>query len=139
MRRVIFVAAVVAVALVAVGLVANRSGGDDEPSAAFEERSLSAGEIDIVLQPHHIDETGAEIAVTLDTHSVELDMDLVAASSLVVGDERWQATGWRGGGPSGHHREGVLVFASAGEVSGPFVLTLDGFDGPVVARWEAQR
>lgn len=50
--------------------------------------------------------------VVFDTHSGELNQDLMSVVSL-SDDKRgtYQPTAWEGPGPGGHHREGVLVFA----------------------------
>lgn len=82
------------------------------------------------LEPHHLDASGAEFVVTLDTHSEELDMDLVAGARLVVDGTRWPATAWDGDGTGGHHCEGRLRFDAAGPAAGPVDMSLDGFAAP---------
>ena len=129
-------AAVVAVAFGAA-VVAAGDGDDASPTRAsgLDAKTVTAGEVTVRLEPHHLDATGAEFAVTLDTHSEELDMDLVAGARLVVNETTWPASTWDGDGPSGHHREGRLRFDSAGAVTGPVELILDGFTTPVAAQW----
>ena len=139
MRARVIVIGIVAVAALAAALIVRGGSPSDEPPAAFESRTISAGEVDVVLAPHHVDGTGAEFAVTLDTHSVELDQDLTSGATLRVGSADWPAAAWSGDGPSGHHREGRLSFDAAGPVTGPIVLTLDGFDENVTATWEPVR
>lgn len=139
-RLIIAIAAVAAITVVALAVSrATSGGGDDATPAAFSEETRTAGPIDIALQPDHVDATGAEIKVTLDTHSVELDMDLVAGVTLEVGGVLWPAVAWEGDGPSGHHREGRLRFDPAGPAGGLIELRLAGFDEPVTATWEARR
>lgn len=49
--------------------------------------------------------------ITFDTHSVELDQDVMKVATLL--DDKGQVyepIGWEGPGPGGHHREGVLLF-----------------------------
>lgn len=138
-RRLITAAAVLAVVLTAGLVLAARGGDDGTPAAAtgvgFETRTLSAGEIDIKLEPRQIDDQGATFAVTLDTHSTELSMDL-AAAELEVGGTSWPVAGWDGDGPGGHHREGELRFEAAGAAIGAARLTLPGFSEPVEVTWE---
>ena len=136
-RRLILipVAVIVVLALAAFAVTRSDRGTDDTTPAAFAKRTASAGEIDIQLQPHHVDSTGAEVKVTLDTHSVDLDMDLLAGATLEVGGVAWPAIAWDGDGPSGHHRQGRLRFDAGGSPDGPIVLRLAGFAGPVVATW----
>ena len=50
--------------------------------------------------------------VVMNTHSVELDQDIVEATILVDNPgEEYKPLRWEGAGPGGHHREGTLVFA----------------------------
>lgn len=49
-------------------------------------------------------------AVALDTHSAELDDDLVKSAVLVVDGKELRPVSWTGAGPGGHHREGTLNF-----------------------------
>lgn len=135
--RLILIALATFAALVVGGLLVTGGSDSEEPEspAAFPARTVSAGEVTVKVQPHHADATGAEIEVTLDTHTVELAMDLVSAAELTVGDAKWPATAWEGDGPAGHHRAGTLRFESAGAPAGTVQLVLDGFDEPVTARW----
>ena len=131
-------AAIVAVAFGVAVVATGDDGGDDATPArasGLEARSVTAGEVTVRLEPHHLDATGAVFVVTLDTHSEELDMDLVAGARLVVGGTPWPATAWDGDGPSGHHREGRLRFEATGSAAGPVEMTLDGFAEPVAAQW----
>ena len=140
MRRRLIPAAVAFAVLLAGGvLLASRGGGDGTPAAdtgvALESRSLSAGEIDIKLEPRQLDDQGAAFAITLDTHSAELSMD-IAAAELEVAGVSWPVTGWDGDGPNGHHREGELRFEAAGPATGTARLALPGFPEPVEITWE---
>ncbi len=140
--RMILIAVAVIIAA-AAGVAAVTSGGGDDASpartSALAAKTVTAGEITVRLEPHHLDASGAEFAVTLDTHSEELDMDLVAAATLLVDDTKWPAIAWDGDGPSGHHREGRLRFDAGGSAAGPVDMTLDGFPEPVAARWTLDR
>ena len=50
-------------------------------------------------------------AVVLDTHSADINDDLVQSASLITNDGRTIKPGsWTGAPPGGHHREGVLAF-----------------------------
>ncbi len=49
--------------------------------------------------------------VVMNTHSVELNQDMVEATILVDNPgEEYKPLRWEGTGPGGHHREGVLTF-----------------------------
>ena len=137
-RRLILATA--GVALLAGGLVLSSCGGDDgDPAAAnatsLDAQRLRAGEIDITIEPLRLDDKGATFAITLDTHAVELSMDL-AAAELSVSGTPWPVAGWDGDGPSGHHRSGALRFEAAGPAEGTARLALSGFPEPVAATWE---
>jgi hypothetical protein len=141
-RRGLIPAAVALAVLLAGGLLLASRGGDDgapaaDTSGGLETRELSVGEIDIKIEPRQLDDQGAAFAITLDTHSAELSMDLGAAELEVAGTS-WSVTGWDGDGPSGHHREGELRFEAAGPATGTAWLVLPGFPEPVEVTWELE-
>lgn len=138
MRRLILTVAVVTVA----GLVLTGCGSDGDsdvatgsPGTGLAARTVTAGEIDVTIEPAQLDAEGATFEIILDTHAVELSMDLTQAR-LDVGGTAWEVAGWTGDGPSGHHREGQLRFTAAGPAEGTARLTLAGFSEPVEATWE---
>jgi hypothetical protein len=121
-------------------------GASEKPSTASEKPStegtglgskkVEAGEVTVKIEPIAIDADGASFEITLDTHSVELDMDVAEGASLVVDGEPWTGARWRGDGESGHHREGTLDFDAGGTAEGAARLELDGFPEPVGASWD---
>ncbi len=142
MRRRLIPVAVALTAIIAGGLLLASRGGDGGTPAAdsgggLETRTLSAGEIDIRIEPRQIDDQGAGFTITLDTHSADLSMDLTAAEFEVAGTS-WPVLGWDGDGPSGHHRQGELRFEAAGPAAGSARLTLPGFPEPVEVTWELE-
>lgn len=131
--------ALAGIAAMVVGLLLASPGDEDAPIAKdpsdLDTRSLTAGDVDVEIQPRQLDDQGATFAITLDTHSVELSADLTEAT-LQVGDTAWTGARWSGDGPGGHHREGELRFESTGPASGPVRLTLPGLPDPVEATWD---
>lgn len=134
-----------AVALVAVaigGLVAWMTWRDTgttntaAPSTSLPTRSIEAGAVTVEVQPRQLDANGAVFKIILDTHSADLDQDLVGQASLVVGDTAWPAASWAGDEAGGHHREGELRFTAAGTASGTATLAIDGFSEPVIVTWD---
>jgi hypothetical protein len=67
----------------------------------------------ITVTPHPGAAGKWEFDVTLNTHSGALNDDLVKSAVLVTADgKQFAPTAWRGDGPGGHHRKGVLSFES---------------------------
>jgi hypothetical protein len=141
---------VVAILVVGTALVL-RAGGDapSSPSSSshaagpdegagrgtFPARVVTAGAIDIVIEPLRIDETGAVFHVAMNTHSENLSADLANTALLRVGGVEWAGAIWSGSPPGGHHREGELTFEARGAASGSAVLSIGGFPTPVEASW----
>jgi len=139
-RRLTVVAVALVAALAVTGLLlAGGDGDDDSPAAStgLETQTRTVGEVTIEIEPRQVDDTGAVFAVTLDTHSTELSMDLDTARLEVAGTP-WPVEGWDGDGPSGHHREGELRFDAAGPATGTARLVLAGFSEPVEVAWDLE-
>lgn len=130
----------IAVALIAAALLLVTScGGDDAPApsavSGLETRNVEAGQVEVEVEPRQLDGQGAVFAVTMDTHSVELDADLTETATLEVGGAPWPVQEWTGDGPGGHHREGELSFEPGGPPQGAVRLMLEGFSEPVEVEW----
>ncbi len=77
-------------------------------------------------------------AITLETHSVELDFDLAERATLMIGKANFPATTWEHDAPNGHHVVGTLNFtidqpayAALAEVD-EVTLELRDIDGQLV-------
>ena len=131
---------VAAIALLATTgfLVAGCSSSDGVSTATtmLQERAVDSGDVEVRITPLRLDPTGASFLVVLDTHSVDLDVDLVAGSKLSVGGTDWPTDRWDGAAPGGHHREGELRFSSAGPVQGRAELTITGLPETVAVGWD---
>ncbi len=67
----------------------------------------------------------AKFEVRMNTHSVTLNNDLVAACTLK--DDRgreYQPTNWQGSPPGGHHRKGILEFPELNGNTGKITLVI---------------
>jgi len=145
-NRVILAAFAVAALAGAVGVLVLRDGSEPPPPAEEEAATIetssslppqvvSAGGVDVTIEPIRLDDTGAVFLVTLDTHSVDLGVDLARVATLAVDGIEWLEPSWSGDPPGGHHRQGELSFEPAGSASGTATLTIAGFPEPLEAAW----
>lgn len=137
-RRLTLAVATLAFAGIALAACGGGDSGDDNASGqatGLATRTVKAGEVDVKVEPSQLDGQGAAFKIVLDTHSVELSMDL-ADAVLEVGGTSWEVVGWSGDGPGGHHREGELRFTASGPAEGRARLRLSGFPEPVEATWD---
>lgn len=135
-RMIVIGAAVVIAAAVAIAVATGGSDPSPASTGGFRAETVEAGAVTVRLEPHHVDATGAEFRVTLDTHSGDLGMDLAQSASLTVGGVAWPAASWDGAGAGGHHRSGTLRFDAVGTATGAVELRLDGFSSPVTGSWQ---
>jgi len=76
-----------------------------------------------------LNEANTNFRVTLGTHSVELNYDLVKLSSLFdIDGNEYIPISWGGDPAGGHHRTGVLKFDSE-KIENPALLLIRGIDG----------
>lgn len=122
-QRKIILAALAVIAVLAVAYALWTKNGDQpvqlQPKT-YELQTDDQGEVTIAIQPLDISPQSSvwRFQVTLNTHSRELNEDLVAAAELRNNkDERFETIGWEEGSlpagrqaPGGHHRSGVLSF-----------------------------
>lgn len=139
MRRRLIVA-VIAVIVLGAGIYLATQGGDpdadaDDAASGLETRNVSAGEVDVTMEPVQLDQQGAVFTIVLDTHAGDLSADLTRAT-LEVGGTPWPIEAWSGDGPGGHHREGELSFESVGPATGTAILTLPELPEPVETAWD---
>jgi hypothetical protein len=131
---------IAAIALFAItGAVATACSGSNDISTAtsvLESRAVDSGDIEVQITPLRLDPTGATFLVALDTHTVDLAVDLVASSTLSVDGTDWPADRWDGAAPGGHHREGELRFSAASPLQGRAELTITGLPETVTVGWD---
>jgi hypothetical protein len=119
------------------------AGGESDDLA----RSDGQGAVEIVIQPRNelspVDGL-LEFDVSMNTHSVDLSMDLADLSTLETDLGLHVTAGWWSGG-TGHHVQGVLTFPAQDEagrmiLDGARTITLriEGVDAAVREfRWKA--
>lgn len=117
------------------GSSAAAAGDEGAGSTALPTRAVTAGAVEISIEPIRIDESAAVFRIVLDTHSEALSADLAGSSVLVVDGVEWTGATWSGDPPGGHHREGELTFEATGPAAGSATLSIGGFSAPVEAIW----
>jgi hypothetical protein len=138
-RRASVVPAVVLVGLAGV-VLAGCGGGGGAQNAEVAGRTLATrtrevGSVEVRVAPRRVGDRAAVFALSLDTHSGDLGVDLQAAATLAVDGEEWPISGFEGDGPGGHHREGTLRFRAAGSAKRRMRLIIRGMGGPVEFTW----
>jgi hypothetical protein len=123
-----------------VYLESGRDVSPDSAAAVLEAKISDEGGVQIKVEPQSLSSGSSwDFKITLDTHSVALDQDLLQNVKLVVdGKDTYSPTNWEGSPVGGHHRSGVLSFAA--RVVSPRALELQILDvGEVSKRlfqWE---
>lgn len=104
-------------------------------------QTVQAGAVEIKVTATNLQDTNADtidFAIELNSHSVELDLDLAETARLLVGDNEMTSTAWETASPKGHHVTGVLRFARTTETGGTSLdeateisLVISGLPGDV--------
>lgn len=93
--------------------VKERQTASTETAVVSESKIDDQPPVTVTVTPLEIGENSAlwKFEVTLDTHSWNLDEDLLVATTL-IGDNGSVSVpiAWDGSGSGGHHREGVITF-----------------------------
>ncbi len=92
----------------------NGSVTSSVPQQAWETQKDEQAGVTVSVIPIDlaVDSQKWKFDVVMDTHSVELDQDMVKIAVLVddFGKE-YDSMGWEGAPAGGHHRGGILIFA----------------------------
>jgi ABC-type glycerol-3-phosphate transport system substrate-binding protein len=100
-----------ALAVAVATLAAACSGSGASEAAAGAPRTARAGAVEVTATPLETGD-GARFRLVFETHTVELDFDPLEVVALETAGGTVAAAGWDGPGPGGHHRDGVLSFAT---------------------------
>lgn len=85
---------------------------------AFAAESLPAltssqSGVTVKVTPQNLKGNLWEFGITFETHTQQLNDDLLKTAVLVTSDgKRLSPAGWQGDRPGGHHRKGVLRFSA---------------------------
>jgi hypothetical protein len=89
-------------------------------------QTAQAGDVTVQVTALNLDDAQAEtldFQVVLDTHSVDIDVDLAETAVLRTGETEVAPAVWESDSPAGHHVAGVLRFARQ-EIPDDEALTL---------------
>jgi hypothetical protein len=104
-------------------------------------QSSSAAGVTVKVTPKEVSPQAAvwQFAVAFDTHSQDLQDDILKIAALVDAQGvRHSPLAWEGAPPGGHHRAGVLQFKGLGAQPGALELQIlrSGEQAPRVFRWK---
>ncbi len=98
------------------------------PTSVLETQTNSEGPVTIKITPKL--SSGLAFEMVLDTHSEELDADLIQVTTLKdENDKEYKPIRWEGSPPGGHHREGVLTFGTIARPPRTLQLVIRGIGG----------
>ena len=102
-------------------------------------KSTSNG-VTIAVTPQFMSNGPLEFKIVLDTHSQDLNDDLLKSAVLIDNaNNRYTPIDWQGAGPGGHHREGILRFAPLREPTAiELQITRAKEQSPRSFRWKLQ-
>jgi hypothetical protein len=93
-------------------------------------QSAEDGAVTVEITPLNLADAKAsalDFKVVMNTHSVELGVDLAKLAVLKVGDNEVVAKGWQAPAGSGHHVEGTLSFPAKTADGKPLLADATGF------------
>lgn len=113
--------AIVAIFLVYFFFVVNRDIEEDSAQSpnqqkqtgqnSLESKTDGQGQVTIKVTPQTLSGTQWKFDLVFNTHSVDLNQDVMQIAELVDSQGNvYKPTAWEGAGAGGHHREGVLIF-----------------------------
>jgi hypothetical protein len=101
-------------------------------------QSSSAAGVTVKVTPRALSGSAWEFEIVFDTHTQELNDDLLKTASLRADGKPLAAAGWQGDPPGGHHRKGVLKFSAVDPRAQEIELriTRPGEPKPRSFRWQ---
>jgi hypothetical protein len=115
------------------------------PAAAAELPAARSSErgVTVAVTPQQLSPSAAswDFKVVLDTHSQDLSDDLLKSAVLLDGKGgKHSPVSWKGAGPGGHHRQGVLGFRPLGAGVRAVELQIQraGEPSPRTFRWQLE-
>lgn len=107
------------------------TGSKESSSQEWETKTDDQADVSVAITPIDLSAQSAQwkFDITLNTHSIELDQDLVK-SSLLFDDQgrQYDAISWEGS-RGGHHVKGILTFVSLVSPTASVELKIQGIAG----------
>lgn len=139
----IILASILGVVILIIGLILSNKQGkissqnlspptNSPISNGFESKVSNEGGVEVAVTPIDIkaDPEFWSFQVSMNTHSVGLDQDMMASSLMEVGNGKsYNPIIWEGAPPGGHHRNGVLKFKSISPLPSEVVIKIKGVGG----------
>lgn len=102
---------------------------------ALETQTINDGAVAIAVTPMNIGNNSTwRFEIILDTHSGELNQNLMEESGLTDNNgNEYKPIAWNGDPPGGHHRKGILEFSPTSGTRGSVTLKIfnNSFQWPV--------
>lgn len=96
------------------------------PGSVNDTKENTDGPVSVAITPLSL----REFEVSLNTHSEELNVDLVTSSTLTTDQGKiYKPTIWEGDPPAGHHRKGILKFNSIDPKPNFIVIKMENIGG----------
>ena len=111
-------------------------------SQKLEAKTDEQASVTVTVTPMDISPESKEwkFDIVMDTHSVELDQDMIVVATLVADNgEEYKPLRWEGAEAGGHHREGVIIFNQVMPIPKSLKLIISGIGGVMrVFTWEVE-
>lgn len=104
--------------------------------SGLETLIVSAGKVDVSIEPRQVDDEVTVFTISLDTHSVELGADLTLAHLQVGTTRPGPGRGGRETGPAATTARASCGSAPPAPPQAPRPLTIPGLPEPMEASWQ---
>lgn len=114
--------------------VANQANQQTATKQTWETKTEEQADVTVIVTPIDLSLNSKEwkFDVGMNTHSVELDQDMIKVAVLVDDSgKEYKPLSWNGSEPDGHHREGVLKFNQIIPIPKSIELKISGIGGVV--------
>lgn len=122
--------------------VANQANQQTVTKQTWETKTEEQESVTVVVTPLDLSPNSKEwkFDVGMNTHSVELDQDMIKIAVLVDDKgKEYKPLRWEGAEAGGHHREGMLIFNQITPSPKSVELKISGIGGVVrIFKWDVK-